>query len=235
MRGWLVLLWVTGLVAGAPAVGDATADGRLTDCPAISVDRGTATDHDHELLCRGAASARGFLRAHGIRVRRRIRMQLHDRPIERGPSHIGLYDADADRIDLLSYAQAHHLTADDPLFGMPMTPALYESVVAHEVTHAIVEQNLPARLESRVVHEYIAYTAQLSTMTAELRERILRRYPRPGYAHLGEMSWVYYQLDPSGFGVKVYRHFATLPDPAAFLQDLLSGAIRPPAERNEGM
>jgi hypothetical protein len=116
-----------------------------------------------------------------------------------------------------------------------MTPALYESVVVHEVSHAIIEQNLTTRPTSRVIHEYIAYAAQLSSMVPDLRQDILRRYRQPGYADVDEMSWVYYQLDPSGFGVKVYRHFRALSDPTAFLQGLLSGAIRPAAERSEGM
>ena len=112
---------------------------------------------------------------------------------------------------------------------------MYESVIVHEVSHAIVEQNLAYRPSSRVVHEYIAYAAQLSTMTPDLRRDILRRYQRPGYADVDEMSWVYYELDPSGFGVKVYRHFLTLTDPGRFLHDLLDGTIRPPAERSHGM
>ena len=185
---------------------------------------------------RVAAKARGFLRAHGILLRRRIHVKLHGQRIPIGPSHIGLYNAETDQIELLSYPQARCQTADDPLFGMAMTRPLYESVVVHEVSHAIVEQNLSTRRPtSRVVHEYIAYAAQLTSMAPDLREEILRRYDQPAYADVNEMSWVYYEMDPSGFGVKVYRHFRATHDPAAFLQDLLNGAVRPAAERSEGM
>ena len=235
MRRTVALLraaWLLPCALSAPALAATEPAAR---CPAISIDSREASEHDRELVYVGAAKAREFLHAHGIRVRRGIRLKLHGQRMPLGPSHIGLYSAETDQIELLSYAQARRQTTDNPLFGLPMTPALYESVVVHEVSHAIVEQNLSTRLTSRVVHEYIAYAAQLSSMAPDLRREILRRYGQPAFADVDEMSWVYYELDPSGFGVKVYRHFLALRDPAAFLQDLLSGAVRPVAERREGM
>ena len=235
MRGFDIFLRLACLLPGILVAPMATAAERTSTCPAIVIDSSSASDRDRELVCAGAASAREFLHAHGIAVRRRIRLELHDEEIAKGPSHIGLYDATTDRIDLLSYAQARRLSADDPLFGVAMTPALYESVIVHEVSHAIVEQNLSYPPDSRVVHEYIAYAAQLATMAPDLRRNILQRYHQPGYSDVGEMSWVYYQLDPSAFGVKVYRHFRGLADPSRFLHALLNGTVRPPAERSNGM
>ena len=235
MLGFGALWRMTGLLACMAVAPAVTAAESAAGCPAIVIDSSTMSGRDRELVCSGTAGAREFLRAHDIQVRRRIRLRLHDGPIANGPTHIGLYDADTDRIDLLSFDQARRQTVGDPLFGIPMNPGLYESVVAHEVTHAIVEQNLSARPDSRLIQEYAAYVVQLSTMAPDLRQDILRRYRQPGYADLDEMSWVYYQLDPSGFGVKVYRHFRALADPGRFLRDLIEGTVRPPAERNNGM
>ena len=224
--------WLLGGVLAA-AAGSMAAP--ATDCPPIVVTPGGGSAQDREQVCAGAAAARDFLRDHGILVRRRISLTLHDQCIDDGSAHVGLYDADSDRIKLLSYAQARRQTAEDALFGVAMTPELYRSVITHEVSHAIVEQNLMQRPASRIVHEYIAYAAQLSTMRAGLRQRILSHYRQPGYADVSEMSWVYYQLDPSGFGVKAYRHFRSLPEPGRFLRDLISGAVQPPPEKVNGM
>ena len=50
---------------------------------------------------------------------------------------------------------------------------------------------------------------------------------------IDEMSSTYYGLDPSGFGIKAYRHFLSLDDPSRFLRGLLSGEITPIESRME--
>ena len=194
-------------------------------CPAIRVDVGLESRADRLLVCEGAAKARVFFRSHGIGVKRQIHIRLHAAGIDEHATHIGLYDASKDRIDLLTFEQAERQTAKDSLFGMQMNEALYVSVVVHEIAHAIVGQNLEVRPDSLVAHEYIAYVAQLSTMEPGAQSEILRRYDVAAFESIGEMSSTYYGLNPSGFGVKSFRHFQSVPDQSRFIQDLLSGAI----------
>ncbi|MDJ0739328.1 MAG: hypothetical protein QNJ91_06405 [Gammaproteobacteria bacterium] len=216
----LLLLAAIGAVAGPLRAADA-------DCPAIAIDddAGVAAD-TRRLVCQGAGAALTFLAGHGVQPQRRIRVAL--RPTLRsGDTHlIGRYDRRSDRIELLTFDAAAELSVTDALFGEAMDAALYRSVVAHEVAHAIVEQNRSPAQRSRVPHEYVAYVVQLSVLPATTRARILARDDAPAYASVDEMSWIYYLLDPGSFGVKAYRHFVGLADPRRFLDELLSGAIR---------
>ena len=216
------LIGINGIVEPVAA-----GDDDQSTCPKILVDVGFESERDRALVCAGAAKARAFFRPYGIGLKRRIRLRLHQTEIENRAFHIGLYDAKKDQIDLLTFEQAKRQTAGDSLFGMQMDEPLYVSVVVHEIAHAIAGQNLEIRPRSLVAHEYIAYVAQLSTMEPETLSKICERYESAAFEGIGEMSSVYYALDPSGFGVKAYRHHQALADPGAFIRDLLSGAIQP--------
>jgi len=64
-------------------------------------------------------------------------------------------------------------------------------------------------------------------MRLRTRSAILERYDLPAYEDIEEMSSTFYALNPSGFGVKVFRHYQSLPDPGRFIRGLLSGDIQP--------
>lgn len=200
-----------------------------TTCPAIVVDQGAGSAEDRALVCDGAAKARVFFRSHGIGVERQIRIRLHAAGIVERANHIGLYDAEKDQVELLTFERAKRQTLKDSLFGMQMNEALYVGVVVHEIAHAIAGQHFEIRPASVVAQEYIAYAAQLSTMAPCTRSKILQRYDLAAFDDIEEMSSTFYGLNPSGFGIKVFRHYQSLsgPERGQFIRDLLSGAVRP--------
>ena len=219
-----LLFWIGGADLEAASAADAEV---ATACPAIRVRIDSGSPADRALVCEGAAQARDFFRSHGIEVRQPIRLRVQRQPFDAPMRHIGSYSSAERQITLLAYESIRAQNERDSLFGLPMDRALYRTVVVHELAHAIADQHFKVRPVPLVVQEYLAYVAQLSTMAPDLRHRVLSEYPVPAYRHLDEMSSTYYALDPSGFGVKVYRHFRSLDDPGRFLRDLLSGAIRP--------
>lgn len=221
-------LAATVLAALLPLRGPATAAGAdiTAACPGVDLHVAGASATEFELVCDGLRRAVGFFRRHAIPVEEAFRVRLTEGPMGAQGTHIGQYDTAADRIDLLTLARARELCAEQSPFRVPMDVALYTSFVAHEATHVVVER----RGETGMVpltQEYLAYVVQLATMDADLRQRILDDYPMLGFADTAEISWVYYGLDPAAFGVKSFRHFSALPDPAGFIADLLSGAVEP--------
>jgi len=227
----LCLLTFFVINAAAPVC---AAENGKSACPAIVVDIGSGSAKDRTLVCDGVAKARTFFLAHGIEVQRRIRVRLHGTAIGERANHIGLYDARSDQVELLTFGQARHQTAKDSLFGMQTNEALYVSVVVHEIAHAIAHQNFEVRPASLVAQEYIAYVAQLSTMEEPMRSKILHTYDLDAFGSIDEMSSTYYGLNPSGFGIKAFRHYQALPERSRFISGLLSGAIRPAGFETEG-
>ena len=208
-------------------------EGSSPSCFTILLDTGLASAEERTLVCEGAAKARAFFSSLGIGLKRRIRLHLHEAGIEGRRSHLGSYDTESDQVDLLTLEQARLLTEDDALFGLQMDEPLYESLVVHEVAHAIAGQQFGFRPVPLVSQEYIAYVAQFSTMAPATRSRILRVYSAAAFAGLEEMSSTYYALNPSRFGVKAWLHYLSLSDRERFIRDLLSGAIRPVTEDPE--
>lgn len=180
---------------------------------------------DRALICRASARVRDFFTRYGIDPGAAIQVRLAAQESVQAPRHLGLYDLRHRQITLLPYEHARDRMIPDMLFGETIDEALYTSVVAHELAHAIADRHFRHRPASRVAQEYIAYTVQLSTLESSMRRGILSRFDQTAFADIDEMSTTYYALDPSGFGIKAFLHFRQLDDPGAFLHGLLSGEI----------
>jgi hypothetical protein len=202
-------------------------------CPGIHIDSSVVTAAEKRLICRAANEVQGFFKSYGIAQKARIRIHIASADIDPRLPHIGSYSAQRQTISILSQSQVQCLGDNSRLFGLPMDDTLYRSVVVHELAHAIADQNFGYEHPSLVAQEYVAYVAQLATLEPALREKILVANALPGYRDVDEMSCVYYAMDPSGFGIKAYRHFAALPHPGEFLRRWLSGGIRPADDEME--
>lgn len=200
-----------------------------SDCSIIHIDIGSGFSRDRTLICNAALKARAFFTSHGIEIQRQIRIRLHQDELQNHANHIGLYDADKDHIEMVTLEHARFHCNEKPPFDVQMDTELYESFVIHEVAHAIAEQNFNSTPASLIVHEYLAYVTQFSAMDIAAQRNILQQYNVSAFSGIGDMSLTYYQMDPNKFAVKAFRHFQSLRDKSRFIQELLSGAIKPNA------
>lgn len=192
-------------------------------CGNVQIDAGLADDTDIALVCLGVDRARAFFSQYGLHPTDRITIHLRPQGIDKRVNHIGLYDPAEGDIELLTFDRASDV---GEVFRSPMTPALYTSFVVHELAHAFADAYFDASAASVLAHEYIAYTAQLATLPASARDAVLANYVLQGFHSLDEISLLYYELDPSAFGVKSYLHYRDLTDGRAFIMHLLDGSIR---------
>jgi len=199
----------------------------FSPCPAIRIDPTDFGPTERSLICDAANEIRAFFRAYGIDIRRSIRIRASNGQADPALPHIGAYALESKTVRLIGLDRARHQVPENTLFGLPLNTTLYQSVVVHELAHAVANQHFADSRPSLVAQEYIAYAAQLSTMDAATRQRILTSNRLPPYQGIDEMSSIYYAMNPSGFGIKVYLHFVSLEDPGRFLRGLLSGDIRP--------
>lgn len=202
-------------------------------CPATPIDISPVSSQDQVLVCNAAEKARIFFQSHGIEIQRQVHIQLHQDEIKNHAHHIGLYHANKNHIDMVTLDHATHHCSEKPPFNIQMNDALYVSFVVHEVAHAIADQNFNEKPSSLIVPEYLAYVTQFSTMDTHAQNQILQKYKVAPFSGIEDMSLTYYQLDPNAFGVKAFRHYQSLPDKSRFIQDLLSGAIKPNAPQME--
>jgi hypothetical protein len=170
------------------------------------------------MACAGARDAESFLAGQGFAVGGEISIDVvHALPAVAGSSAAGCYLAQDNRVFVLGYAEF----ATGGWFEMPMEPALYRSLVAHEVAHAVAAANFEITNPAIQAHEYIAYVTMFATMAPALRERLLVRYPGEGYEDDGQMSSTILLFDPMRFGVQAYRHY--LKSGSAYLHAVVAG------------
>ncbi len=202
-----------------------------TACSDVRISANGASQRDLDLVSDGIALGKRFFHDHGIALRHAISLNLHPEDLDSAHNHIGLYVAEEARITLLTFDAA---SAKGMVFRSPMSETLYASFVVHELAHAIADQHFAAGTRSLLAHEYLAYVAQLSSLSDDEREKILQKYKLKGFRSPHEMSPLFYQLNPGAFGVKAYLHYRGLADPQGFVRGLLDGTIRMPGDNPNG-
>ena len=217
----LFALLILVMAAPAPGVADSV------DCPATGMVVTAAEETDAELVCSGAREAVTFLGGLGLRVPQALRVEVVDSlPPLYGAEQLGSFDASTGRIQVLSYARCDQIGHDALLFEQPLSPALYRSLVAHEVAHAVATVNYSGAGSHLVAQEYIAYATQFTAMSVELRSRILDASAISAFGDETEMGLTRYLFDPQAFGIAAYRHFAGHRSGRDFVWRLLRGEVR---------
>ena len=110
-------------------------------------------------------------------------------------------------------------------FNVPIEPAMYRSVVTHEVAHAISDYNFLVSDPTIQAKEYVAYVAMFVTMNENLRKRILHANPGSGFDSELKINTTIYLCDPMHFGVEAYRHYLIKENGDEFLLKALAGKV----------
>lgn len=213
--GFALALWV----AVAPAM--------ARECGPLRVQAVQGAGEDEQRVCEAGASAAKFLISIGIRLPKRVTVQVEDAlPAYHGVRTYGTFDAQNDHVRVLSLAGSRSISGQQRPFDLEMDERLYMSILVHELTHALVDEAFKPGCTSLRAHEYIAYVAQLATMSPDLRAEALERYPLDPFDD-PEISDLYYAFDPHAFGVKAWLHFNRSGKGADFVHRVLNCALQP--------
>lgn len=211
---------LVSLLAALGASGPATAT-TAAACAGNEVQVIGATAGDLQDVCAGARAAVGFLGARGVRPDDTVVIEVtRTVPPEAGPTAVGCYIAERQRIYLLPYADFRRRKT---WFGVPIDRRLYRSAAAHETAHAVAGCNFALPRPSIQAQEYIAYVATFATMEPSLRQRALRALPGAGFASEDRITAVFYMFDPMRFGAEAWRHYLKPGQGDAFIRLVLTG------------
>ena len=219
MRLFFCLIFLTAMLVNPAMAAERRCLGSNTTVYADSV-------YETYLACAGAADAVAFLSRQGLTVDTVMWIDVLDTVFlhkDKNPSFriLGQFDPRQNRILVTSIDGQRAMAMEKPIFGVPYDLALFRSVVAHEVAHAIADDNFQVTEPTRLAHEYIAYIVQLATMPPRLRQQVLDHHPVPGFETEVEINPMIYGLNPDVFAVKAYRHYFKPGVGVAFMQTLL--------------
>lgn len=191
------------------------------ECHTATVVVLSGDEEDAASACSGAHDATTFLASQGLSVEDSITVELVEAlPDAASSSALGCYLDRERRAAVLTYAAARRR---ESWFGLPIDRSLYQSLVAHEVAHAIAACNFKPAKPSIQAQEYVAYITMFATMAPDQREVVLARYPGDGYEDDAQMSSIVYLFDPLRFGAEAYRHFLKPTNGRDYLRRVLEG------------
>jgi hypothetical protein len=206
--------------AGAEAQAAAPVERR---CPGLGAAVHGGSAADAALICAGARDAAGFFSALGLATAVDVHVEVAAAlPAKASPSAVGCYVPSARRAYVLSYADfAKH----EQWFGIAIEPALYRSVAAHEIAHALAACLFRDAQPPLAALEYVGYVVMFSTMASNLRQQVLDLHPGKGFDADAQINSMIYQMDPIRFGVESYRHYLRPDFGPRYLRALLAGEV----------
>jgi hypothetical protein len=217
-----------GLALCAACFGAAAVDGAPVECPQASVRVAAAVAQDALDVCAAAGPVFTFFREAGLDRTIQISVSVvAGMPEDLGPAVLGCFTPDDQRTLLLTFESAK---ARGSWLGRTMDRALYRSLAAHEIAHALAWCNTADGPLSVRAREYVAYVAMFETMDPRLRQAILAQTPGSGFDDDRDISDLHFYLAPSSFGADVYRHYLRPENGRRFLREVLRGAALPPLE-----
>ncbi|MDH3700578.1 MAG: hypothetical protein OEU46_04620 [Alphaproteobacteria bacterium] len=198
----------------------------MRECP------GSATvivyeDHrDYVMACSATAKTIGFFRELGFLTETPMMIAMKESvQLERGfaGEAYGQCDPALGYIEVLSYESHQRMKTRDQIFGVRLNAALHESIIVHEVAHALADIHFSVMESPGAVHEYIAYVAQIATLPEVTRRNVLRRHSVAALASEKAINVFNYANGPQVFGVRSYKHFKQQHDYNHYLRRLFSG------------
>jgi hypothetical protein len=204
-----------------PAVGEAG----TWRCPPERITVEADTEALAMRICGVALQATGLANMCGYGLERDIAIKVVPRIIGMNGNPLACFKAAQLTVEVLKpEATATTLTSRSAYSRLP-PDALYDSLIVHEMTHAMFSPAGPRTAQTVVAQEYIASSFQIASMDADVRQILLDRYPRHDSVSLSELNVAMYSLAPVRFGVTAWRHYAQAENGCAILQQIVEGAI----------
>lgn len=214
----LVVTWLVspGAVhAAAQACGDQLAEVEYHDAVAIAE------------VCAGVTAAVEFLAGYGLRQQIPLLIVLVDHPItHREQITYGTYTRPRDVIEITSQAALARLDPPPRMFGQLLTGPMYRALVAHEVAHALAQQNSEVPQLGVVSQEYLGFATLIGTLPELPRLEVIGTAGVGAWEPGDTISEIYLELGPHNFAVKSYLHLTGHDDPQGFIASLLANPER---------
>ena len=198
---------------------------RCPKIPFVNIASDVATDN--EFVCATAATAFTFLDRFGLFSPQPLSIQMLDQPIASSVGSVyGSYDPYKHQILLMHFDAITTLPDLFTLFSDDFGHDDYAGIIAHELTHAMVQQLLhikPSAMahEFVVAQEYLAYAIQIAVMSEERKRQLVVELQVEAWQSGHVISAIYLAFAPHKFAVKSYLHLVGMADPQPFLSYLL--------------
>lgn len=181
---------------------------------------------ERRLMCSGIKYAHETLAACGIYPRTHVYAEIADEVFSPSADKIfARFDRAHDTVMVTSLANLAEVASDTPYASLPLAD-FFVSMVVHETTHAIIEQNQVALPLTRAAQEYPAYAMQIAALPPASRDAFLKGTginDRDTSADI--FSDTMLMFDPYYFAAQAYTHFISSQGGCKAIHDLIKGHV----------
>ena len=180
-------------------------------------------------LCKPASWAIDQMDHCGFAIKEKLTVEVvEDLRHPFGTPVVGKSDSAEFSVQVAPPSQCRKLAREEIALAEVDFHALYESIVVHEVIHAVLWQQLDHPQNgsvSEIAGEYVAYAFQLLSLPEADREKLLAAFPRAPPRDLGPFNSMALLLKPLRFATNAYRHLMSVDDRCEFLRKIISGKV----------
>ena len=138
-----------------------------------------------------------------------------------GNDCLGLYHSENNQIDLLT-PEAFHVSHGDSEFCEKIPEDVhFDSIIVHELTHALLDQVPGGKVSNLVDQEYIAYAMQLEIMPEPVRDRFISSIGLTAPVDAGRINELTILFSPSKFAASSWLHFSSSGNGCDFVGEII--------------
>ncbi|MRU16932.1 hypothetical protein FDP25_15930 [Roseovarius sp. A21] len=138
---------------------------------------------------------------------------------------LGLYHCGKNHIELLTPDAALDKRTADSVFSQLSKQDLFDSVLAHELTHAAYDSTPCPFGNCPATAEYLAYTMQIMSLPAKARQRVEAGIEINERITRDEVNPMILYMSPNTFIRKSWAHLTQREDRCNYVRQLMEGLI----------
>lgn len=192
-------------------------------CASLSVDVTSESVEVSRQVCGIADRAIADLAKCGLTPLRPVRIDVVKSLGNSRGNPLALFEAATGRVRILDPSLVSRQIAKGSAYTLLPLGDLYQSLVVHELAHALFEQHRPPGQKNRIAHEYVSYAMQFAALSDTSRNILLDRFPANRPVEIPELNLFVAEIAPIRFGTRVWRHFSMPENGCDFMRRILNG------------
>jgi len=178
-----------------------------------------------ERTCQSIAAVRDSLSSCGVHLSEPLEIKVVETIDGVSGSCLGVYHCGKEQIEILSLAAMAASRATDGAFADISDDALWDSVLAHELTHASY-QHVDCPFQSCLAtDEYAGHVMQVRSLPPEELERFGVQIDLKGSPNRDAISAFVYSMAPERFAKYAWLHFQSQSNPCGYMESIMEGDV----------
>lgn len=179
-------------------------------------------------ICETIASHRENLQTCGLSQSHPVSLIVDQEPVVLGV--LGHFRPKSNEIHLLGMEQLDDVLHPESIYRLIPLDEFFDSIVIHELTHALFYRTTCGRDSCLPVHEYIASVMQIQSLSSQSREVLLAASTVPKEVRLQVFTQQFLNRSPEKFAISAWLHFSAPGNRCGFVWDLFAGKVSFPSD-----